>query len=131
MNKLTNKKNDRGEVLKNHRSRLRQHFTVPATIRSALSADELKHIEKYGCWFKALQEGTLECLTGAQEHFVEVSRGKAAPNTFSEHVWSKYVEMETKMAMNATQAQYTSSHGGTGANYGAFSNFGLSNKGPK
>lgn len=58
--------------------------------RIIFSNDEIEILEKYGHWFAALEDGTLEPLTEKQRLFVEVANGLKQPYSLEEVTWFKY-----------------------------------------
>ncbi len=54
------------------------------------STEELKLLEKYGHWFKALADGLLYPITEKQRLFVEMTKGNRDPFSIEEKAWFKY-----------------------------------------
>ena len=54
------------------------------------SMEELKLLEKYGHWFKALQTGEIKPFTNLQKQFVKVANGDEQPFSMEETAWFKY-----------------------------------------
>jgi hypothetical protein len=52
--------------------------------------EQIEIIKKYGHWFTALVDGTLEPFTQSQRQFVEVIKGEADPVSIEEQAWRLY-----------------------------------------
>jgi len=50
-------------------------------------ADELRALEESGNWLEALVNGVIQPVTPDQEHFLQVDRGEAEPETVWERAW--------------------------------------------
>ncbi len=71
-------------------------FTVNCS-HAIFSNEEIELLEKWGHWFTALTDGTLEPLTEMQQAFVRVARREQDPVSPEELAWNKYLhrrEME-------------------------------------
>jgi uncharacterized protein YifE (UPF0438 family) len=68
---------------------------------SAFTAAELSLLDKYGAWMEALERQSIEPITAAQEHFVQVCRGLAQPVAPFELVWKKLKESRGKQPRDA------------------------------
>ena len=55
------------------------------------STDEIEILKKYGCWFKALCDGTLNPVTDLQIRFIQVAKGEIEPFSLEEKAWFKYL----------------------------------------
>ena len=53
--------------------------------------NEIEILEKYGHWFKALVDGTLEPFTESQKNFISVFNGTESPVSVEEKAWFKYL----------------------------------------
>jgi uncharacterized protein YifE (UPF0438 family) len=49
--------------------------------------EELDALHEYGNWLQALASGAIQPLTPEQEHFLQVDRDEAAPETLYERAW--------------------------------------------
>src|SRR6056297_1318615 len=56
-----------------------------------LNKKEKELIRKWGHWFRALEEGTLQPFRESQERFIKVVKGELKPFTLEEQAWFKYV----------------------------------------
>ena len=57
---------------------------------SGLTAEHRTIVDRYGYWFSALENGTIEPKTQAQRHFLLVCSGKASATTEHENAWCTY-----------------------------------------
>ncbi|MAP55114.1 MAG: hypothetical protein CL605_09450 [Altibacter sp.] len=64
-------------------------FTI-ACNHIIFSNEEISLLQKYGHWFRALENGELPPITEKQRLFVEVASGKKTPVSFEEYTWFKY-----------------------------------------
>jgi uncharacterized protein len=53
--------------------------------------EERESLEKYGYWFQALQEGSLDPFTDRQRRFIQVANNQEAPFSIEEWAWLKYI----------------------------------------
>lgn len=53
--------------------------------------DEIEILKKYGHWFKALCDGTLNSITELQNRFIQVANGEIEPFSLEEKAWFKYL----------------------------------------
>jgi uncharacterized protein YifE (UPF0438 family) len=60
--------------------------------REIFNFEQIEILKKYGHWFKALVDGTLESFTKSQRDFVEVIKGNADPVSLEEKVWWLYIK---------------------------------------
>lgn len=56
------------------------------------NCEQIEILEKYGHWFNALVDGSLEPFTKAQRDFVEVMKGNVDPVSIEEQAWWLYVK---------------------------------------
>jgi len=68
---------------------LKMEFTV--TPRKLFTARELRILEHYGPWMRALMTGEIAPATSAQERFIRVALGEESAESEFEKVWAKYV----------------------------------------
>jgi uncharacterized protein YifE (UPF0438 family) len=68
---------------------------------SAFTSTELSLIDKYGAWMEALERQSIEPITAAQEHFVQVCRGLAQPVAPFERAWKKLKESRDEQPYDA------------------------------
>lgn len=55
------------------------------------SSGEIEILKKYGCWFKALCDGSLNPITDVQNRFIQVAKGEIEPFSLEEKTWFKYL----------------------------------------
>lgn len=55
------------------------------------SLEEIEILQKYGHWFRALTEGTLEPFTELQRRFISVMKHDEDPFSVEEKAWFKYL----------------------------------------
>ena len=77
--------------------RLRFEPDVPSEL---FDEEETEILRTYGYWLAALMRGRIEPETLAQEHFVEVCKGKVEPHTQIERVWVRYIKRKLWEAEN-------------------------------
>jgi uncharacterized protein YifE (UPF0438 family) len=70
---------------------------------SAFTPAELSLLDKYGVWMEALERRSIEPITAAQEHFVQVCRGLAQPVAPFELAWKKLKESREKQQHDAAE----------------------------
>ena len=78
-----------------HRMKIRQGFN-PYWGVQGLTREECCLIIKYGAWLRALGQQTILPITEAQKHFVLVVAGSKIPETVFEHLWLKFLRLETE-----------------------------------
>jgi uncharacterized protein YifE (UPF0438 family) len=72
-----------------HINARRRPYSV-ACDKSIFDEDELELLSRYGSWLEALTTGKLVPYSDAQQRFVDMHRGRAAPLSKYEKVWYKY-----------------------------------------
>ena len=61
------------------------------------SEEEQYALRKFGYWFEALTDGTLQAFTLEQENFILVAKGQRKPETLHEKAWFRCLgRMELK-----------------------------------
>ena len=70
-----------------HRHYLQQRPFAYGCWTSVFPADELQALAEYGNWLTALAGGVIQPVTAEQEHFLQVDREEAEPETLCERAW--------------------------------------------
>ncbi|MCX7173754.1 MAG: DUF413 domain-containing protein [Proteobacteria bacterium] len=100
------------EARQAHLAYLGKTLVIFPEIGKALGHNDAASIRKYGCWYEALDKGTLPVMSEAQKHFVEAVHGKTAPTTQHETIWIEYKKLLAQSLMHATSGgQYSRAHG--------------------
>ena len=66
-------------------------FTIDCNL-IIFSIEEVEILKKYGHWFAAIEDGTLEPLSEKQQFFIDVCKGLKQPMSIYELVWFRYAE---------------------------------------
>ena len=66
-------------------------FTIDCNL-IIFSIEEVEILKKYGHWFAAIEDGTLESLTKKQQFFIDVCKGLKQPMSIHELAWFRYTE---------------------------------------
>lgn len=101
-----------GEARQAHLAYLGKSLVIFPEISKALGASDAATVQKYGCWYEALDKGTLPVLSEAQRHFVEAVHEQTKPMTQHELLWIKYKKLLAQSLMHATTGgKYSRAHG--------------------
>jgi uncharacterized protein len=66
------------------------HFEIDCN-HQVFSNEQIKILEQYGHWFKALTSGELEPITDLQKRFISVAKKELEPETKEEKAWFLYL----------------------------------------
>jgi uncharacterized protein YifE (UPF0438 family) len=69
----------------------KKNFSLLVSNEEIFQPYELKILKRYGFWLGALADGSIQPITIAQKHFVEVCNGAAEPETTAERAWTRLV----------------------------------------
>lgn len=64
---------------------------IVACSHAIFSLEEIEILQKYGHWFRALTESTLEPFTELQRRFISVMNHNEDPFSVEEKAWFKYL----------------------------------------
>lgn len=83
------------KISKEHKKHLKKNdFKLGIYRTDILSERQTDIIKKYGHWFEALTNGTIQPITDEQKRFIDVSKDIKEPVNEYETAWREYLDQK-------------------------------------